>query len=172
MQFRIILTCLLFWSIACAAQDSTKYTFVPTDSSETPIYFVDSVQTDATGMNGLNPENIGMISVVKGKKLEALYGPRAVNGVIYIETKLFAHERYKKMFSELSPAYATALKQYGSDSSFQYILDGVLLKNVMDPMLTALERKNIVDITVISQRILRIQYKIKDKQAGVIIRSK
>jgi TonB-dependent SusC/RagA subfamily outer membrane receptor len=162
MQFRIILTCLLLGSVACAAQDLY---------ADEPIYFVDSVRTE-TGMNGLNPENIGMISVVKGKKLEALYGSRAANGVIYIETKPFAHERYKKMFSEMAPGYAAALKQYGSDSSFQYILDGVLLKDPVDPMLTALEKKAIADITVISQAVLQTAYKVKNKQAGVVIKSK
>ena len=160
MQFRIILTCLLLGSIACAAQDSDE-----------PVYFVDSVRTE-TGMNGLNPENIGLISVVKGKKLEEKYGPRAVNGVIFIETKPFAHERYKKMFSEIAPAYAAALKQYGSDSSFQYILDGVLVKNPIDAMLTALERKSITDIAVISPAVLQTEYKVKGKQAGVVIRSR
>jgi hypothetical protein len=161
MQFRIILVCLLLGSIACAAQDT----------SEDPIYFVDSVKTE-TGMNGLNPENIGLISVVKGKKLVEKYGPGAVNGVIFIETKPFAHERYKKMFSEIAPAYAAALKQHGTDSSFQYILDGVLVKNPVDAMLTALERKSIIDISVISSAVLLTDYKVKGKQAGVVIRSK
>jgi hypothetical protein len=171
MQFRIILTCLLLGSVACAAQDSIPSKNFPDMDSEDPIYFVDSVRTE-TGVDVLDPENIGMISVVKGKKLEALYGTRAIHGVIYIETKPFAHERYKKMFSEIAPAYAAALKQYGGDSSFQYILDGVLIKNSIDPMLTALERKSVVDIAIISPKILQKEYKVKDKRAGVVIKTK
>jgi hypothetical protein len=157
MQFRILLTCLLF-----AGLTSTAQSYFPFDTSDSTVFIVDSVET-STGMNGLSPDKIAMINVVKGKKLQAKYGDRAANGVIYIETKPFARQRYMKMFAEVSPDYAAALKQYGSDSSFVYVLDGSPLTNSVEPLLAAVERKNIDNIKV---------KKTADKKVEILIQSK
>jgi len=142
MQFRLILTCLLFAGFTSSAQ-----TNLPFDTQDSTLFILDSVET-SSGMNGLSPDRIAMINVVKGKKLQERFGPRAANGVIYIETKPFARQRYTKMFAEVSPDYATALKQYGSDSSFSYVLYGSELTNSVEPMLAAVERKDIDKIIV------------------------
>ncbi|SFD50679.1 hypothetical protein SAMN05518672_102224 [Chitinophaga sp. CF118] len=170
MQFRIIFSCFILAVFTCSAQDGQGY-LTMNPSQDSTLFFLDSVETDG-GMAGLSPDRIALINVVKGKKLQERYGARAANGVIYIETKPFARKRYNKMFGELSPAYAATLKQYGSDSSFQYILDGALLTNSIEPMLAALERKNIADITIIDPKLLKKQYKVNDKLAGVVIRSR
>jgi hypothetical protein len=166
MQFRIILSCLLLGSITCVGQDLSS--LAPPDST---LFCVDSVET-APSTAGLNPDRIAFINVVRFKTVPEKYAARGINSVIYIETKPFAHARYNKMFSELSPAYAEALKKYGSDSSFQYILDGAVLTSNVESSLAALEKKGIADISVISPKILKEQYKITGMKAGVVIRTK
>lgn len=166
MQFRIILSCLLLGSITCVGQE-----LLSLGTADSTLFYIDSVET-AGGMTGLSPDRIAMINVVKFNKVPEKYAARGINSVIYIETKPFAHERYNKLFSELSPAYAEALKKYGSDSSFQYILDGSVLTNSIEPLLAALEKKGIADISIISPKILKEQYKVTDMKAGVVIRSK
>jgi hypothetical protein len=171
MQFRIILSCLLLGSITCLGQGLRLVSVPSIASDDSTLFYIDSVET-AVGMIGLSPDRMAMINVVKFKKVPEKYLNRGVNSVVYIETKPFAHVRYNRMFSELSPAYAEALKKYGSDSSFQYILDGAVLTNSIEPLLAALEKKGIVDISVISPKILKEQYKVTGMKAGVVIRSK
>ncbi|SEW38654.1 hypothetical protein SAMN05428988_4882 [Chitinophaga sp. YR573] len=166
MQFRIILSCLLLGSITCVGQDLSSLT--PPDST---LFYVDSVET-VPSTAGLNPDRIAFINVVRFKKVPDKYMARGISNIIYIETKPFAHARYNRMFSEISPAYAEALKKYGSDSSFQYILDGAVLTNNVESSLAALEKKGIADISVISPKILKKQYKVKGMKVGVVIRSK
>lgn len=148
-----------------------KVNELPFPAQEDPLFFVDSVES-TQGMAGLSPDKIALINVVKGAGLEARYGPRAASGVIYIETKPFAHRRYNNMFSELSPAYAQTLKQFGSDSSFQYIMDSTVLTDNIESMLAALERKNIAGIDILNKDALNKQFNIQDKRTGVVIRSK
>lgn len=67
-----------------------------------PLYVVDGVPIDNSnfgqagvwggadqgdGMNSINPDDIGSITVLKGASAAALYGSRAANGVILITTK-------------------------------------------------------------------------------------
>jgi len=166
MQFRIILSCLLLGSITCAAQDSSS-----SKSPDSVLFYVDSLET-APKAAEINPEKIAFINVVGFKTVPEKYRERGIKNIIYIETKPFANARYTGMFSEISPAYAEALKKYGSDSSFQYILDGAVLKSNVESSLAALEKKGIVDISVISPKILKEQYKVTGMKAGVLIRSK
>jgi len=163
MQFRIILTCLLLGSITCAGQESS--------SGDSTLFYVDSVET-VSRMGAINPENIAFVNVVRFKKVPEKYAARGINSIIYIETKPFARERYTKLLSELSPAYAEALKKYKSDSSFQYILDGAVLTKSVESSLAALEKKGIADISIISPKILKKQYKVTGMKTGVVIRSK
>jgi hypothetical protein len=175
MQFRIILSCLLLGSISCLGQDVPRIpgpSVRSINTSDSTLFYIDSVETTNNAMGGLSPDKIAMINVVKFKNVPEKYASRGISGVVYIETKPFARIRYTKMFSELSPAYAAALKKYGTDTSFQYILDGSVLTNSVEPLLAALERKGIADIAIIDPKQLKQQYKVSDMKVGVVIRSK
>ncbi len=160
MQFRLILAGFLLWSMISKAQDGT-------------LFIVDSVEVE-DGLNHLSPDKIAFMNVVKSPTLQAKYGAKAENGIIYIETKPFARKRYNRLFSELSPAFEAALKKYGSDSVFQYILDGTKIDETSMNMLAALEKKGIGSLVVVDAAMLKSKYgvKEKDKKLGVIITSK
>ena len=51
-----------------------------------PLILVDGVVYDSEGLNALNPEDIESINVLKDATA-GIYGVRAANGVIIIETK-------------------------------------------------------------------------------------
>lgn len=138
---------------------------------DSSLLFVDSVESKQ-GLAGLDPGQIALINIVKGAKLREKFGARGAEGVVYVETIPFARRRYTKMFSEISPAYAKALRQFGNDTAFQYILDGSVLTQSVEQMLAALEETGIGSIDVIPPRVLKEQYQVDNKQAGVIIRSR
>jgi len=55
--------------------------------STTPLYVVDGFPIEGLDPKTLNPEDIKSISVLKDASSTAIYGSRAANGVILIETK-------------------------------------------------------------------------------------
>jgi TonB-linked SusC/RagA family outer membrane protein len=52
-----------------------------------PLYIVDGTPVEETYMNFLNPNDIGEMQVLKDASSASIYGSRASNGVIIIETK-------------------------------------------------------------------------------------
>ena len=52
-----------------------------------PLYIVDGTPVQDTYLNWLNPSEIGSIQVLKDASAASIYGSRASNGVVIIETK-------------------------------------------------------------------------------------
>lgn len=52
-----------------------------------PLYVVDGVPMQAGGANAINPSDIASVSILKDASSTAIYGARAANGVIIIQTK-------------------------------------------------------------------------------------
>lgn len=50
-----------------------------------PLYVIDGVQSD--GLNGLSPNDIATMDVLKDASSTAIYGQRGANGVVFITTK-------------------------------------------------------------------------------------
>jgi hypothetical protein len=53
---------------------------------QNPIVFLDSVETDMTALQTLNPFDISNISIVKPKKAKKLLGNKGADGAIYVTT--------------------------------------------------------------------------------------
>jgi len=166
----IIIVCLLVWRTAGMAQDLSSIPGAP----ENALIFVDSVESKK-GMEGLDPSKIALIDIVRGSKLKEKYGPRGENGVIFVETVDFARKRYTRMFSEINPAYGIDLKAYGSDTAFQYVLDGSMINSSIPQVLAALERKNIQSLVMMPPDMVKDlvnDYQPNDKVMWVLILSK
>jgi hypothetical protein len=156
--------CLLLAAAAVKAQD--------TAADAIQVFVVDSTQVDASVVRNITPDQIAMITVARGRKAVEKYGDSAANGVFYIETKPFAHKRYNRLFSSLSPGYAAALQQYGSDSSFRYIMgDSVLTRNVVS-QLAALEPRDVTAVQVLTTAADKKQYGLKEQEIGVVVKTK
>jgi len=52
-----------------------------------PLYIIDGTPTEDTYLNWLNPNDIQSIQVLKDASAASIYGSRATNGVVIIETK-------------------------------------------------------------------------------------
>jgi len=52
-----------------------------------PLYIINGAVSDVAKFKSLNPDMIDTMTVLKGEKATELYGSKAVNGVIVVETK-------------------------------------------------------------------------------------
>lgn len=81
MSFLILTSALLNTTYA---QLPKSYNFQPKGD---PIYVVDGIVTNKSSLDKLNPDEIELMSVLKGEKATEKYGAKAINGVIEITTK-------------------------------------------------------------------------------------
>lgn len=57
------------------------------NASNSPLYVVDGIPLQGTGIENLNPNDIESIDVLKDASAAAIYGSRAANGVVLVTTK-------------------------------------------------------------------------------------
>lgn len=57
------------------------------NKSNDPLYVVDGIVRE-TGLEGINPEDIQSIQVLKDASSTAIYGARGANGVVMVQTKM------------------------------------------------------------------------------------
>ncbi|PUZ27109.1 hypothetical protein GA0116948_104101 [Chitinophaga costaii] len=165
------------WTVLCvillAAFSAQAQTGTPENGSpenDSTFYVVDSVAVGLGSMHDLSPEKIASISVVSGAGVVRKYGERAANGVIYIETKVFARKHYTALFANSSAAYKQLLTENkGDDTHFAYVLNGRLLTINPEGELSAIQLTELRAISVMQPKDLQRIYGVKDKVAGVLI---
>ncbi len=90
--------------------------------------FLDSVRITQNDLEQqYDPADMAAITVYKDTNAVKLIGPEGRNGVVYLETRKFARNRYWKLFSTRSPEYRKAVPNPESDSTVAYILNGQAL---------------------------------------------
>ncbi|GAA4153877.1 hypothetical protein GCM10022217_10110 [Chryseobacterium ginsenosidimutans] len=62
-----------------------------------PLYIINGISSDAEAFKNLDPKKIIAIRVFKGEKAVALFGNKAVNGAILIETKDISKKEKRKL---------------------------------------------------------------------------
>jgi TonB-linked SusC/RagA family outer membrane protein len=82
-----------------------------------PLYVIDGVISNRTDFARLSPSDIGSISVLKDAGAAAIYGARAANGVILVETKSAKENSvtYSNIYS-----YASLALDHNPLSSYEY----------------------------------------------------
>jgi hypothetical protein len=136
------------------------------------IYVVDSVQIANDQISKIVPVDIASVVIVKGKRATDLLGPKAKDGIVYIETKKFARIRYWKYFKSKSSDYAKVLPNPEKDNLIQYVLDGRILKKDYEGELSSINDSNFQKIEIVPKDSLLKRYGIYRKQYGVVIRTK
>jgi TonB-linked SusC/RagA family outer membrane protein len=68
---------------------------VSTLNNNDPLYIIDGVPTKSSAFQILNPNDIQSIQVLKDASSAAIYGSRASNGVIIVETKNASKEKFE-----------------------------------------------------------------------------
>ncbi len=100
---------------------------------QTPIIFLDSIQTEMNSLQKLNPFDISNISIIKPKKAKKLLGEEGVDGAIYVTTVKAAKVIYWNYFSSKSDEYRQIFNSPQADSTAQYILNGEALPDSAAP---------------------------------------
>lgn len=81
-----------------------------TPNNTNPTYVIDGVVRDKSDFDGLDPNEIDNISVLKDAASAAVYGARAANGVIVVTTKRGTNQkpqfRYSALFGSEKPTRA------------------------------------------------------------------
>lgn len=136
------------------------------------IYVLDSVQIANDKISKIVPTDIATVIVVKGKTATDLLGSKAKDGIVYIETKKFARNRYWSFLKTKSENYAIVLPNPEKDNLIQYILNGRILNKDYEGELSRINDSNFQKIEIIPKDTLLKRYGIYRKQFGVEIHTK
>jgi len=86
-----------------------------------PLYVVDGNPVEESYLNWLNPDDVGSIQVLKDASATSIYGSRASNGVVVVETKR-GRPGQRRISLDLRSGVASPVKGY----------DAFLITNPMD----------------------------------------
>jgi hypothetical protein len=148
--------------------------FVPKDlyfekNPDEPIYFLDSIEMNKMALENFDPSDFVSIKVVKGKNAIKLLGEKGKNGIVYIETKAAAKQRYWAYFKSISKDLAKLTVNPANDELIQFILNGRSITTDFDNQLMEINDKNLKSIKLIGTDELIKTYGVKNKSYGVII---
>lgn len=134
-----------------------------------PIYFLDSVEVSPDNFRKVDPKQIAAISVYKDSTATALFGERAKEGVIYVETKVLAKKKLWKLLSEKSAEYKKIFPNFESDNEAVYILNGKVYTENFEGELASLKKEQINSVKIIDKKSLKKDYAISDKKYGILV---
>jgi hypothetical protein len=134
-----------------------------------PVYFLDSVRINPDYFRSINPKDIAFIQVVKENNAIERLGEEGKNGIIYIETKIFARKKMWNYLKRKSDDYARLMPTIDSDSSFQYILNKKLLKNSYDFDLASVNDVTLQEVKILDRKALKKDFDVNDKDYGILI---
>jgi TonB-linked SusC/RagA family outer membrane protein len=86
-----------------------------------PLYIVDGTPVQDTYLNWLNPNDIASVQVLKDASAASIYGSRASNGVVIVETKR-GRPGHRQVSLDVTSGIANPVKGY----------DGILITNSLD----------------------------------------
>ncbi|RYE36220.1 MAG: hypothetical protein EOP48_29780 [Sphingobacteriales bacterium] len=136
-----------------------------------PVYFIDSIRVGTDELMKHLPEDIAQVSVYKDSTAIKLVGPEGKDGVVYIQTKVFARSIYWAYFRSKSIEYAKIALTPQDDSTVQYILNGRVLTTNYEGNLSLIDDSIFRGIQVIDKKTLQEKYHVQDKSFGVLIES-
>lgn len=137
-----------------------------------PVYFIDSVNVTRIELQEYQPTDIAVVTVYKDSNAIKLVGEQGKSGAVYVETKMFARNKYWKFFKTKSAEYLKIVPTPQSDSSVIYILNDKVLKTNFEGDLSGIDDNNFIELNIIDKQKLNKDYKISDKSFGVIVRTK
>jgi hypothetical protein len=165
---RLLFLVTVLYSLTASGQKPKK---VIKKLGADPIFYIDSVNVDKGDLKNSNPADIAAVTVYKDSEAIRIAGPDGKDGAVYIETKVFARKRYWAFFSSKSEEYAKIVPNPESDTSVQYFLNKRVLKSNFEGDLALINDSTFKKITIFDKQTLQAQYKITDKEYGVLIES-
>jgi len=157
--------------VSCSAIQSYSDGYHVMEVNTEPVFYIDSVRIQKSGLKAINPENIAIVSVVKDSVQLKKYHVEAEGKLIFMETKGFAKQRYWRYFCSKSPEYAKLVTAPGNDSSIQYILNKRILTKNAEGDLAMINDVIFKEIRIIAKDQLIKDYGVTNKDYGVVITS-
>jgi hypothetical protein len=136
-----------------------------------PVTYIDSVKVSKPEILRFDSNLITLMTVYDPNEAKDIVGEEGKDGAVYIETRGFSKKRFQRYFKSKSREFSKLLDSKGDDNTFQYILNGKILTNNFEGELAMIDDKVFKKIDIIKQKELSAQYKIKDKDYGIIITS-
>ncbi|MFB6457307.1 hypothetical protein ACE38W_18685 [Chitinophaga sp. Hz27] len=161
MRFKLLFIAILLLPTTLFAQEA----------DDDPVYVVDSVRVSTSAANNFTPDQVGLITIAKGKRAVLLYGSQAENGVVYIETKPFARRRVDQLLRSSSQAYDSLRKKQPLDSSLVFIVNDKVVTPTDEARLFTVDSRTFQSLQILSSKELEEKYHLTGKKAGVAILS-
>lgn len=146
-----------------------KPTNVFKEPDNEPIFFLDSIRVNRGVLSSYEPTEIASITVFKDTTAIRILGPEGKNGVIYIYTKDYAKSKYWDYLKSKSEDYIKAVPSVDKEKDVVYILDNKIMEKDFEGDLFNLDDNNFRDLKVIDKKTLKKDFKIKDKNWGILI---
>src|SRR5690606_3337391 len=113
-----------------------------------PVYFIDSIKTDQSGLLKQDAEQIAAVTILTGRDAVNVVGDEGKDGILYIETKPFAKKRFWTFFKSKSEEYSNLVPTLESDTTIQYILNENILKDNYEGILASIDDKVFKEIKI------------------------
>lgn len=136
------------------------------------VVFLDSVRVSNTLLNKFDAKQIASVSIYKDETAIEKLGLEAVDGLIYLETKVFAKKRYWNFLKSKSKAYSKLVPKPAEDDEVVYILNGKVLKENFEGDLARINEESFINLKLISSKKLKTDFQLSNKKGGVMITSK
>lgn len=156
--------------MSCYGLNSDKPDIVLEDADD-PLFFIDSIRVNKSALKDYDPSEIASVTVYKDSNAIKKMGLAEKNGLIYIETKEFAKQRYWNYFKMKSPQYAQIVPTIESNNDVQYILNKKVLKENFEGDLAAIDDSTFKGLRILTKKELMEEFGISDKRYGVVITS-
>jgi len=132
-----------------------------------PIFFIDSVRVDKSGLANMDANDVAMVTVLKEKSAVAHFGDAGKDGVVLIETKAFVRKRYIKYLSSKSAEYANLTT--AGDNNLKYIINSEVQQKDFVDALDNVADSTFISIKIIDKAALANDYSVQDKPYGAVI---
>jgi hypothetical protein len=136
-----------------------------------PIFFLDSIRVNRRVLSSYKPTEIASVTVLKDTTAIRILGPEGKNGVVYIYTKDYAKNKYWNYFKSKSEDYIKAVPSVHKENDVVYILDNKVLEKDFEGDLFYLNDSTFRDMKVINKKALKRDFKINNKNWGILIRT-
>ena len=136
-----------------------------------PYIEFDGKPAEYSYLQSVNPQDISVIQTYYNKEAIKLYGEKAKDGAVLIETKAFARNKFETLFKRHSTEYEEMINKTDT-SNIQYILNERLLKTNFEGDLSLITEKTLKSIKLIGSQELENKYQVKTKKVGVLVVAK
>jgi hypothetical protein len=136
-----------------------------------PNYYIqiDGKEYSHDEMQKYDNEKVTIVNVYYGKHATSLYGEKAKDGAIIVESRDYCRNRYQTYFKEKSPDYSELLSKVEDAKGIVYILNDKVLSGNFEGTLASINDNVFKKIMVLSKDDLKLKYNIMDRDFGVAV---